>query len=317
MSNAKDIFYIFYPIYTVAKYTGFVGYSIEGPPKRRYLHPSKWYTRITNTFHCTLAFALVWCYFGVFLKYEVPYIILYLALYLAVVMRSVQYIIHVVTKNVYNQDIIQILKDLDYLDQEFNRLGIALPYTRLKIITLLVLGITSVVDATYNGVVISNILADEKMILVRNVWNYSRIYVNLSQTIFDLIFFVIILIAKNMLQNLHILMFKKFSNCNNSVPLTSSDISSLKDMMKYYGDLTSIVTKFSRIMSPQILLLIGTHFIYGATQLLIFIQEFLIHGFNWLFVRNFLGVCGTALLKMGLLIGVSNECQRQVRAQYI
>ncbi|KAK9718561.1 hypothetical protein QE152_g23164 [Popillia japonica] len=82
-------------------------------------------------------------------------------------------------------------------------------------------------------------------------------------------------------------------------------------MMQYYHRLICILIKYIRIVSPQILMVVGIHFCYGATQSLIFVQDFARDGLNWKFVRRLAAVSGMAVLKLRVLIGTSNGCQKE------
>lgn len=312
MSDVKDVFNVYYPTYILARYTGFFGYRIEGPPKRRVLKPFKRYNILTNAFQFIAILAIVWPHFGVFVQYEVPYIIMYFALYSIVMMRCIHFIIAVIRRNVYNHELIKILKELNRLDLEFEGYGIELPYARLKI-CFFVFVIFLTVDASYDIFIIYNTLVEKKTRLLEYVWEFCRVYLNLTQTIFIVSFFSIVLIIESMFSNLNQCLANRFSINKEIIHLTGAEISCLRDMMQYYHRLICILIKYIRIVSPQILMVVGIHFCYGATQSLIFVQDFARDGLNWEFVRRLAAVSGMAVLKLRVLIGTSNGCQKEVR----
>lgn len=314
MSNFKDIFYIYHPVFVLTKYTGFSAFSIENSLRSRQINPCQRYTIVTNLSQIMVVFALIWSYFGVFIKYEMSSLIWFLALFVAVIMNCIHYFIHVIVKNLFRKDIIKIFDDLDCLDKDFNRLGIKLAYTRLKIFTLSIIAICGIINIWRATFILCTAFGNGIQSFTQTLWQISRVYVEISHTVFDATFFCTLLIIKCMFSNLNAHLIEKFLRNNET---TDTDVTCCRTLSKHYQSLISILERFSKIMSPQLLLVIAVHFDYAATQLVIFVQYVANIGWNLTFLVRFVTTCAPAMIKMAILIGVPNECQIKVRQSLV
>lgn len=312
MSKLKDIFYVYYPIYILAKCTGFVGYSIEGPPNRRRLELSKKYATATNVLHITVMSALIWCYFNVFTKYRMPYVFFHLFLLVGVLTKIAHYFIHVIAKHLWRENMIRIFHDLDLLHTEICRFAIKLRYTHLRMLILVIISSFVIVDSCIGFYILYNSLEDEAMPSGQLLWEFCRVYINISQSVFVLNFISVMVIINDIFGNFNTLIAEIFLRNYVCLDLQVT----MRNIMQNYYILMSVIRKFNRINSLPLSIIIAYYFIKTAPQVLGFVQHLVNIGFSWEVLSYFLTTSLTFAIKLGVLVGVSNECQRRVRSVF-
>ncbi|GJQ69130.1 hypothetical protein Trydic_g6290 [Trypoxylus dichotomus] len=299
--------------YVLAKCTGFLAYSVDGPPKCRQLRLNKCYAIVTSAFQILAGvFMVLWLFDSVTI-YKVPSLLLYLLYLLGLALKYSHYFIFLIAKHAFSKQTIQIFSNLDALDKEFNRLGLKLPYVRLRILCLLSLSISLIADGYNNLIITVYTLRNPHVHLAQLVGNLYGAYTSFSETIFSLMFFSTVLIIKDMFRNLNEFLIKNFLDCNDKLVVAPSrGPVHIKNVMKHYHQLTNILRKYNRIVSPQLLLVIGNQFCYVTLQVFLFVQELAAGRIDLMFALGITAVTCTSMAKIAMLVGVSNDCQKEV-----
>lgn len=308
--QTEDIFYIYEPICNFAKYTGFSSNFITISQNKKCLEYNLRHSIISTIFQAISAVQLAWCYIDFIsaLSTESPLINLCLAT--NVFLSHCVYYIFLVMRNVYANDTIAIFTDLDRIEKEVRKFDVKLPYKTLRKLCFIVLLILILLYA-YNMLIILKMSFNYRRITYLMVaWCVCEFFVGLSQTILTSNFFFIVLIVRQMLANLNKILKNEIGNF-----VEEGQQINFRTLMQIHQDVTDVLRRYNKTISPEILLLIGIEAIQIIMQLFTFVQLHSKNGYEILerYGLHMALIFAFGISKLCALAIVSHKCKIEVK----